>query len=237
MTDIVIPLGWGSKWGNFELKYCLRSFEKYLSGIGKIIIVTDLSGLPGWIQNVIHIPFPDYTSIPQINSTYKIVEACKDKRTSQNFLLSSDDFFLLSPFDAANFPTYHKGDIKYNATNVGHTSYTRGVRNTAQTLLRTGHTIKSYEMHCPMNIDKTNLLEVLNQFDWKNGNGLLPRSLYGNVLSIGGEQREDYIVNLPLNLTSPLKNNDFFSIQDGNINGEMEALFEKLYPEKSQWEK
>ena len=56
MTDILIPLGTGSRHDNLELRYCLRSIEKHLKGVGNIFIVGEK---PEWIKNVIHIPFKD----------------------------------------------------------------------------------------------------------------------------------------------------------------------------------
>ena len=39
--DLVIPLATnGSNWLNWELKYCLRSIEKFVKGYKDIIIIT-----------------------------------------------------------------------------------------------------------------------------------------------------------------------------------------------------
>ena len=53
--DIVIPLGTGSRWQNNELRFALRSIEKYLTGYDKIFIIGEC---PSYLQNIIHIPCP-----------------------------------------------------------------------------------------------------------------------------------------------------------------------------------
>ena len=49
MIDVVIPLGTGSRWQDNELRYCLRSIEKNLSGVNEVVIVGEK---PKWLTNV-----------------------------------------------------------------------------------------------------------------------------------------------------------------------------------------
>lgn len=229
MTDIVIPLGWRSEWKNNELRYSLRSFEKYLSGIGKIFIVTDLSGLPKFLKDVIHIPYPDMSNNELDNTTKKVIRACTDERVSQKFLLSNDDFFLLKPFEASTFPYYYSGDLTDDVKLRGKVDYSESLINTKRVLETNGFETRNFELHCPMLFDKTKFVQYIAA-------GCFPRSVYGNVERLQAGKKQDYAIKLPLNLTSPIEDNSVFTVSNGPVNGQMEILFEQLYPVKSRWE-
>lgn len=232
MIDIVIPLGTGSKWDDNELRYSLRSFEKYLSGFGDVFIVGEC---PGWITGVVHIPCPDIRMIGASNATNKILTACLDRRLSNNFLLSNDDFFLLKPVEAIRFPYYCRNDLMFRIEKLGNTTYARSRKKTFEYLTKNGYGTRSFEVHCPMVMNKFNFCDTMNRVDWENGH--LCRSIYGNVMNIPATKRGDYIVNLPLNLSSPIEQNQFFSIRDEMVNSYMIQLFEELYPNPSKFEK
>lgn len=234
MIDIVIPLGKESEWENNELRYSLRSFDKFLTGIGKIFIVGDEP--PAFLQRskVAYIPFPDQWKVKERNTTAKVIEACRDKRVSTNFLLSNDDFFLLKSFNANEFPYYHRGDLLFHINKLHpHSVYASCRRNTYIALAKNGFQTKSFELHCPIRYNKDQFLKSISLF--KSDSTLLPRSLYCNFLQIEGKKKGDYIINLPLN-PGPIEKNSFFTIRDGPVNGEMESFFESLYPQKSKWE-
>src|SRR4051812_48140009 len=110
MTDIVIPLNNRSYQKNIELRYCLRSIEKHLSGVGNVFIV---GHMPEWVTNVIYIPFEEdpRNRFRDRNIMLKVSEACKDSRVSDDFLMIHDDHFLLAGYDAGAFPYYHMGPM------------------------------------------------------------------------------------------------------------------------------
>lgn len=233
MIDIVIPLGPGSKWEDNELRYSLRSFEKHLHGIGRVFVI---GRTPDWMTGVNFISHPDIYTIPCINTTYKILTACHDPRVSENFLLSNDDFFLLKDHWADLFPYYWRNDLLFHIDKLDPKgSYRRSRIFTAQALQEKGFGIRSFEVHCPFRINKNEFLKMSNIFDWQNG--LLPRSLYGNMLNLQAEKRGDYIINLPLSNQSPIERNAFFSIRDGEVNARMQDFFQTLYPVASRFEK
>src|SRR5436190_6206687 len=77
MIDVLIPLGKGSRHDNLELKYCLRSIEKHLTGIKNVWIVGQK---PGWIDYnlVVHVPYQDNpNNWMRANNIYnKILNGC-----------------------------------------------------------------------------------------------------------------------------------------------------------------
>lgn len=229
-TDIVIPLGTGSCWEDNELRYSLRSFEKYLSDIGRVFIVSET--IPSWIQGVIQVNCPDVGNVPSTNTTVKILRACREG-LSDHFLLSNDDFFLLKPFRADHFPYFFRQDLLFNIHKLDKAHHYECRKNTYLTLAKAGFQTRNFEVHCPMLFNTERFLKIMNRFPM---DGLLPRSIYGNVLKLHAEQKGDYIINLPLNLPGPLDRASFFSVRFGPVNPEMKLFFELLYPQKSRWE-
>lgn len=232
-------MGWGSTWNNNELRYSLRSFEKHLSGIGTLFIVADISGLPKWLNNFVHIICPDITNTPAINTCKKILKACNDKRVSKNFLLSNDDFFLLKDFEASTFPNYFRGDLLHNIQLDKNSTYQKSKIATAAILKRLGKQTRHFGVHCPMITNKLSFIKVISAFNIYNSVGYLTRSLYGNVLGLEAEEKKDCKLKIKLDgqeLGEYVREKEFFSISDNSINRPLMEFFPALYPVKSRWE-
>ena len=149
LTDILIPLGTGSRHQDFELRMCLRSIEKHLKGVGNIFIVGEK---PNWVHNVIHIPFKDnpnnwnrarniYDKIMAgINWSIKIIKDADLREVSltangfeagyninedqivelsDNFLFMNDDHYLLQDYEASEFPYYHRYEFNLPKLHTG----------------------------------------------------------------------------------------------------------------------
>lgn len=95
MIDIVIPYILGPDNG-LELKYALRSFEKYFKDEYKICLIGDI---PDWCVNVYHIPQPpieDNMPFVRFRDTLsKLHTACNTPEISPDFIYSYDDIYLL----------------------------------------------------------------------------------------------------------------------------------------------
>jgi hypothetical protein len=241
MFDLVIPLGWGSIWDNQEIKYSLRSFERHLKGINNVFIVTDLSGMPAFLDNVIHIPFPDDSNIKAINTFKKIQKACQDKRVSENFCLSNDDFFLNQDYQG-EFPFYHRGEIMAGFDRLkdksSHYPVSRKITNAL--LQRKGFTSLHYGIHCPMMINKTKFLKMATMFPFERSKGYLTRCIYGNVFKVGGEQRRDVKLNgkrPAWQIKKIVDQFEFYSISERATGPELYKFMERKYPTPSRWEK
>ena len=108
--DILYTLGKGSAWQDNELRYSLRSIEKYGKNVGRIYIVGDWC--PGFINRdkVTFIkceqPYKDKFK----NILYSIVYACEHSDIAEEFLLSSDDHFYMQPTDFDDYPYWLKSD-------------------------------------------------------------------------------------------------------------------------------
>lgn len=179
--SIIIPLasnGFGSRYGNVELKYCLRSIEKHLSGYGEIFLI---GHKPNWVKNVQHIPATDEdrTWWKEWNIYRKILLACEDPRVSEDFLFMNDDHFLLKDFVAGEFPYYWDGGLDDQTKRED--QYGATVRNTHDLLKSLGiESPKHCDVHTPCLYNKDKF-KALSKFNWSVKHGYCIKTLYLNI--------------------------------------------------------
>jgi hypothetical protein len=242
-TSIVIPLsaplGFGSRHNDIELKYCLRSIEKHLSGYGDIFLI---GHKPKWVNNIIHIPAEDEqrTWWKERNIYRKILLACEDPRVSDDFLFMNDDHFLLSRFGAKRFPYFFDGGTE---SHIGREDqYGNTVKNTFDALRMHVH---HFDVHCPINYNKQ-MFKDLQLFDWDRKYGYCIKTLYMHYWRprIMGPIRgyyPDLKINQPLpssKIKELLTGRSWFSVGNKafDIGGGMEQVLQELYPNKSKYE-
>ena len=173
--DIVYILGNGSKFNNEEIRYSLRSLEKFVN-FDRVFIVGEC---PKFLKNVIHIPFGDSKN-PRVNHLEKINEIIeKVPDLSENFLLMYDDIFFIDKVDIENYPNYYKGEMQtYNGFD---SFFKKSMSDTKDYLESKGASILNYSVHKPVIYNKT----LWKSIDWsevyKAPHGLSPRCIYGNM--------------------------------------------------------
>lgn len=188
MIDVVYTLGKGSHYKDFELRYSLRSVEKYLSGYAKVWIIGEC---PEWLQNVNHIPFPDEDRPPDYNITKKISRAIEEPELTEDFIFFNDDHFLLHPFEAKAFPYFYDKQLDIYLKERGTDTYGRRAKNTLEHLRANNLPIKHFDIHYPIIYNKSLFLKhVVTAVDW-NRNSYIIKSMYANSLNIEGEQAKD----------------------------------------------
>lgn len=234
LTDIVIPLNNRSTQRNLELRYCLRSVEKHLSGIGNIFII---GYCPDWIQNVIHIPYEEDSRnrFRDRNIMNKMLTACKDERVSDDFMMVHDDHFLLADYEAGKFPYYHMGYMAPGEGQYGHTK-----ANTISLFCHDAYeVINNYDAHCPILFNKEKFLKV-TKTDWSIWYGYCLKTLYCIFNGVNGVKMEDLKIRMPLQvdmINKLIASRSWFSIGDRcwAPNG-MKEVLQTLYPTPSKYE-
>lgn len=245
-TDILIPLGLGSRNDNLEIRYCLRSIEKHLSGVGNIFIVGEK---PDFLQNIIHIPCEESKDNKhRAHNIYsKIIagithvahieydEVLLHEELSDNFLFMNDDHFLLTDYVAGEFLYYHRGVIQ-----------THRVPNEAQriqmenTVAEFGKTLHDFDIHCPIVYNKERFRMTFEGREWKDyGFGL--KTAYCNVWYPPGVWCEDLkFTELAMreSIYRALEGRSWFSIGDTVLRegSGMKEVLQELYPNKSIYE-
>lgn len=233
MTDICIPLGTRSTQKNQELRYCLRSIEKHLTGVGNVFIIGEC---PDWLQNVIHIPFTEdpRNRYRDRNIMLKMAEACKDSRVSDDFLMVHDDHFLLSNYETGSFPYYHMGPM-----NEGQGQYGETKANT-KSLLSFTESFNNYDCHCPIVLNKQLFMRSVVLADWSKWYGYCLKTLYCVMNGIEGIETIDLKIRNPLNageIGMLVDGRKWFSIGDRCfVPGGMWDVLNELYPNKSRYE-
>lgn len=239
--DILYILGNGSRWRNNEIKYSLRSLQKYAKNIGRIFITGEN---PNFINdNVIYTPYID-KHIPTINHYNKVLHTFKNTDISDNILLMYDDIFFLKDINIEKYPYYYKNDL-IPANYKFNTFYTNANLFTRNILLKLNKPIKDFSIHVPIIYNRQKFYEMEKiiqeycNFDNPRSIGLSIRSLYCNLNNIKGTFKSDLKINQNLikyEIEELLKNKDVFSTSD-RIYDDMANYIFKKYPEKSRWEK
>ena len=169
-----------------ELRYSIRSVVKNFP-YNRIVFA---GGKPEGIEpdkyiKVKQIGFDRYEKV-----NYTIEQVCKDEDLTEDFWLFNDDFFIMDKIK--DMPHFFRGSITkriYDITKIYGPmgGYVRAHMTTRDYLERKGYDILDYDLHVPMLVNRKAALEVLEQ----HPNIKLFRSLYGNVLQIGGQQMND----------------------------------------------
>lgn len=234
-TDILIPLGNGSKQNNLELRYCLRSIELHLKEVGQVVII---GVKPDWVQNIRFIPAQDsFNNWERAENIYKkILKGCKLDWLSEQFLYAHDDHFLLHDYVAGKFPDYHRGLIRLKELQEKNPQQYRQMRNTTDAL---GYLGFDFDIHCPMLIDKQCFISLFKNLEWPDfGYGI--KSYYGNNYADTSTEIEDLKFNEQLmrpSIYSVLDERQWFSIGDNSLTGgDMKQVLQELYPNKSKYE-
>lgn len=176
--DIVIPLATGIG-ENLELKYALRSIEKYLTGYNRVFIVSDV--LPSWAQNVLLIKAQDtHKHNKDANIIDKVRKACTQiMDLSDTFLFWSDDQVLLKSCKCSDItPVYSTLTPEFDPE----TTWRKRLRNTADLLTRKNKAGTHWDAHVPQPINKKKFIEVTESVDYAQVPGYAINTLYFNMV-------------------------------------------------------
>ena len=237
MIDVFYVLGSGSKWKNNELRYSLRSLEKYCKNVGQVYVIGEN---PGFLSDKVkYIKATDIGS-PACNHWYKVkrffVETGLDKGCYM-----MDDIFFIKDTDLENYPYYYNRelpDYKCSDPNVYH----RTLRNTRNELLKRKLPTKSFEVHCPIIYEKDKFQSLEKDFlhfksKYKPFVGV--RTFYCAMNGINGKFCDDMKIrgNHINDWQERIKSNDCFSISDDVIKMGVGDWLEKEFPNPSKYEK
>lgn len=237
MIDVVYILGNDSRWANTELRFSLRSVQKYLSGYRQVFVV---GSCPSFLGNVIHLPMPDmFRYNKEANIAAKLLEACKCDFLSARFVFMNDDHFFLGMQEAEAIENAHKGEIVADSKNA---IYNSTLMNTKQALLSAKLPTKNFDVHLPMLMDKYWVKKALSSFNWAVDSftsGMLVKSMFANYSGLEGVEVADLKLEGPLSkdqIASLIKDRWAFSIGD-DITREIKFMLFQLYPNRSIYER
>jgi len=236
MVDVCIPLGKGSKHGDMELKYCLRSIEKNVRNVGKIFLVGQK---PAFLNDqIIHIAQPFVSGNPAQNIAMNVLAACKCWGLSERFQLWNDDYFATGEIDAANYPNFYKCDLSETLAK-NRTDYRKHVHATIEVLKRQGHETLNFDVHYPSTFEKSKMIEVIEGNNFSKPFGLILKSLYFNTTGEAGILRKDCKEMKVKSLSDWRKtasDTELFSCFDSCIDQAFKDFLQETFPNKSSFE-
>ncbi len=138
-VDVVIPLGKGSRYSNWELRFALRSLCAYFEHRNVYLV----GERPDWFTGI-HIPAGD-TGQRNISMFRKVCAACKHPDVSEVFLYMHDDHFFTRPM--THIPDYYDGTIDEWAGKSINALYRQIIQRTPKG--------NYYDNHTPKIVSKT----------------------------------------------------------------------------------
>jgi hypothetical protein len=200
-----------------ELRYSLRSIEKYLPGIDEVLIIGEK--LPDWINNITWLYVPDIVSKKQLTIKYKTFAALQ---YSKVLLQMNDDVYLLAPYTSVY---YYHGDLKQ----VGE----GGAVPLRQQLITMNKPTRNYDGHYPISYDGR-FAEVFSNFKEE----VIVKSAYCNYLGVEGLQVPDNKIIpalKPDQIWKFIEGRSSFSTGSNSLES-CRTVLQELFPEKSKYE-
>ena len=230
LPDVVIPLGTGSRWQDNELRFCLRSIEKNLSGVNEVVIVGEK---PKWLTNVRHIPCKDVPGKKEF-SIFTKINAAISEGVSDPFIFTNDDIFFIKPIAPANFKFWYDSTIQ-----VWHDKargrYKKSIENTMNL---NGYNEHYTDIHTPIIYFHERIKRL--PFVWPCE--YVIKTLYTSTnffWEYEFEEMKDCKINAPRNyneIMALIKDRMFFSVGEYGISIDMKKVLNDLFTKKSKFE-
>lgn len=237
---------------NHDLRYSLRSLEKYGGEIGNVWIV---GHCPAWCKNVIHLP-TEQNNDKHLSTRSNWETVCKCDLISEDFILMNDDFILTKPVtDWEDFTNLNMGTLQEKAksleeSNSLYSKWFRGFQFNRDLLKKMGVAFEplNFEYHGAMLMNREKRLAMMQRPELRkyrliSSPLLFQRSLYGNLYGrTDGRMIRDNKFFADSWDYSRFKENGFFSVHD-NIIGYpnrcpyINAWLRAEFPYKSSFEK
>ena len=232
--DVLYIVGTGSKFGNEELKYSLRSLETYVEDYGQVFIT---GVCPPFIDKtkVIHTHEQDL-DCPMMSHWWKVRQTIEKSDISNNFVLMYDDIFFVKPTKLTNYPFYHKELL---TDKIGDGIYRRSLTNAANFLKKEGRSVCDCELHIPCVYNKIMFKQMDSFFVplMKDSIGMAVRSVYANYFGMVGPLRGDIKLRTSVDTVEGMIGNaDCFSVSDWVYQCDTQRWLKEHFPNKSKFE-
>jgi len=242
--DVVYPLGTGSKWGDNELRYSLRSLEKNFPDLGRVFIV---GHKPPWLKTgdrLIHIPMPDkHKHNKDANLIDKVLAAC-EAGVSERFVFCSDDQLFLQPIRFAEMAKpLHGGNLQTKPEKFwGDGSWKKRLKATRDVLQERGFSVFHYDTHCPTPYHREAFVKVAKSFDYAPPPGYTINTLYVNAAGMEGEPVNGRKLTLEkanndaADIRNRMKRRMFLGYSNAGLTVALKQVLKEMFSEKSRFE-
>lgn len=186
--DLLYIVGGASKENNEELKYSLRTVEKFCKGVDRVFI----TGIcPSFInrEKIVFTKCDDPYNRNQ-NHFYKVYTTFMTTGISDNCLLMYDDIFFTEPVDVNKYHWFCCGNLPSKPKNA----YEKGLTNAYKWLSERGMPTLNFATHTPCVYNRllfTGLFSIFNEIK-DDSTGMSVRCIYGNQFADNFEKiKED----------------------------------------------
>lgn len=237
--DVLYILGTGSKWEDNELRFSLRSLERFAQNVDRVFLTGD--NCPRWVDHS-HITYNQCSDIGDraLNHIHKVRWTLQNTDIGDRFLLNYDDNFLMAPVDIEAYPFYFKSEELPDRTQTGR-AYRYSLINARKFLEAHGKPIKNFSVHCPCIYDKAQFLAL--EEAWKVAEedecGIAVRSVLLNWAEIKGEYMSDCklkTVKSKEEASLAIAGRPVFSIHDNSIENGVAELLTEMFRKPSRYE-
>lgn len=168
--DILYIVGRDSECDNLELRCSLRSIAVNGRNVGRVIVA---GHCPDWLSDeVVKVPCEDINSDTETpltkaqNIARKFIAAISSFGAEQEFLVSMDDHFYVSPIDFDNYPLYAK-DLGNGGTIPvkGRSAYTRFIVKCGQRLQEMGYPTWFTALHRNIRVSRRDYEECVEEIE------------------------------------------------------------------------
>ena len=205
-----------------ELKFCLRSIEKYLTGYEDVFLITDKT--PDWYRGKI-IYHSDVSDRKQLNIISKLFQVKDDK-----FIMFNDDHFLLKPLHIDDIKNWYQGTLK-DALNNATGKYYTAIKNTLDHF----GDVRYFDTHFPCIFTREQIQRVF-RLEWGDKEFVIKTAA---LCDQEGEEITDCKINHPMSkmaIEDRIKDRTFFSTGANGMRMQMMILLNELFPDKSRYE-
>lgn len=229
--DLVYTVGPDPHHNFEELRYSIRTMERYMKKLETIFIVGEL---PPFLKNVVHIPFSDKHKYNSARNIYeKTMAACQHAGLSDHFWASADDNFLLAPLSPKPYPYFKTGTLEGLIRNLGDTSLFKPyVESTYWALSDRYLPTNNFSVHIPIIYHKQIFIDILTSYDWEvYRKGYTIKSLYANSLRIPGKEMKDIKIHTSRTITAiarKLNGASYFSTTESSWNEPMKEYLQAI---------
>ena len=179
--DILIPLGPGSHFADAEIRYALRSIQRYATGWRHIVIV---GHIPEFLRETDRIRLVwrrEFRGNKASRISLKVQWAFENLDLTETVAFWNDDYLLIAPIDVRTIPNYYRGTLARKITGTSG-SWQRTLQDTCDALAAVKRPTLHYDIHVPIRFVRTPFLQLA---DWwersrKHPRGFVMKSVYGN---------------------------------------------------------
>ena len=242
LVDLVLPFI-TSRSQDIELRFALRSLERFATGVGNIWVIGDN---PGFLRPpALHVPCPIFHGMPKDSRIALQLLWCFDRcHLTSPTCLWNDDFILTQEIEVRTIQPFHKGITLWDAA-VKHRSrtYSATLKATALALQQRRAPTWHYDLHAPILYEPQKFRSL---WQWwsdsaRSPAGYVVKSIYQNLF--GDEKRDPVMEDLkchkflgPQAHAAAIQDRWIYSYNNLTLKTGLNNYLQNIYPEKSCYE-